>query len=306
MAESAAARAIRLIDLVPFLHNHPGISLKEISGEFNVPVPELIKDLDLLFMCGLPGYTPLELIDLTIDDGVVSLREPQNLDSPRRFSQGEALVIRLALSALEDLLPIAKRDSVKALRDKFTRLFAKEIPVEAISYQNDESAERTRHKIAVLTAANQEEKKVRITYFNVTKAELSERIISVIRIVPEGSRTLVEAWCDTSRGVRTFNLTNIESVTKTEESSTKIATDAFQSVVTASFKANPSSRFVKANAMQLKKVADSYLIDIFQEEWLVRNTLAEGGEMVVSAPDQIRARVRSLAEESLKRYEQTL
>ena len=54
MVETAAARAIRLIDLVPYLHNHPGISLKEVAEEFGVTVPEIVKDLDLLFMCGLP------------------------------------------------------------------------------------------------------------------------------------------------------------------------------------------------------------------------------------------------------------
>ena len=59
MAESAAARALRLIDLVPFLVSNPGVSVKETAAVFKVTVPELLKDLEILFMCGLPGYTAL-------------------------------------------------------------------------------------------------------------------------------------------------------------------------------------------------------------------------------------------------------
>ncbi|MFM7873555.1 MAG: hypothetical protein ACKO8Y_02915, partial [Actinomycetota bacterium] len=78
MAETAAARALRLIDLVPYLVSNPGVSVKETATKFGISVAELLKDLDLLFVCGLPGYTPLELIDLSVEDGVISIRDPQN------------------------------------------------------------------------------------------------------------------------------------------------------------------------------------------------------------------------------------
>ncbi|MEY3107899.1 MAG: hypothetical protein RL730_250, partial [Actinomycetota bacterium] len=53
----ATGRAIRLLDLVPFLRANPGMNIKEIATEFKVSVSEIVSDLDLLMVCGLPGYT---------------------------------------------------------------------------------------------------------------------------------------------------------------------------------------------------------------------------------------------------------
>jgi len=297
MVETAAARAIRLIDLVPYLHNHPGISLKEVAEEFGVTVPEIVKDLDLLFMCGLPGYTPLELIDLSIHDGIVSLREPQNLDSPRRFSQTEALIIRVALAALEELLPDSKRVKVSELREKFTRLFTHQVPNEAIYFESD--AERTK---LVISDSMVQGKKLFITYMNPTKSQVTERKISVTAVIPESNRTLIEAWCDLSSGVRTFNLANMKSVNLIDEDSVRATAMDEEANSKATLRSSDESRFIKENASQLEKHGNQILIDVFQDEWLVRSALAEGGDLVVESPDRIRSRVALLAEESLKNY----
>jgi predicted DNA-binding transcriptional regulator YafY len=298
MIESAAARALRLIDLVPFLHNHPGISLKEVADQFNVTVPEMVKDLELLFMCGLPGYTPLELIDLSIEDGIVSLREPQNLDSPRRFSQTEALIIRVALAALEELLPNQKRAKVRELREKFTRLFTNDVPNQAIYFESD--SERT--KMKVISDAISQEKKLLITYINPTKSEVTERKISITKIVPESKRTLIESWCDSSNGIRTFNLANIKSINLIDEPSVRNISGGAAPIISAALRASDENVFLKENASQVQKRGDRYFVDVFQDEWLVRSALADGGELVVESPEGIRARIAFLAEESLKNY----
>jgi predicted DNA-binding transcriptional regulator YafY len=54
-------------------------------------------------MCGLPGYTPYELIDLTYEDGVVSIIDPQVLNKPRSFSSNERVVIALGLEILKNI-----------------------------------------------------------------------------------------------------------------------------------------------------------------------------------------------------------
>lgn len=298
MIETAAARALRLIDLVPFLHNHPGISLKEVADQFNVTVPEMVKDLELLFMCGLPGYTPLELIDLSIEDGIVSLREPQNLDSPRRFSQTEALIIRVALAALEELLPNQKRAKVMELREKFTRLFTNDVPNQAIYFESD--SERT--KMKVISDAISQEKKLLITYINPTKSEVTERKISITKIVPESKRTLIESWCDSSNGIRTFNLANIKSINLIDERSVRNIYAGATPIISAALRASDENVFLKENASQVQKRGDRYFVDVFQDEWLVRSALADGGELVVESPEGIRARIAFLAEESLKNY----
>ena len=102
MAESAIQRAARALDLVPFVSENPGISIGDLAKRFDVSEKQIIKDLELIFLCGLPGYTPYELIDLTFEDGLVTIIEPQLLDKPRQFSETEAVIINLGLNLLKN------------------------------------------------------------------------------------------------------------------------------------------------------------------------------------------------------------
>jgi hypothetical protein len=70
----------------------------------------------------------------------------------------------------------------------------------------------------------------------------------------------------------------------------------------ATLRSSDESRFIKENASQLEKHGNHFLIDVFQDEWLVRSALSEGGDLVVESPERIRSRVALLAEESLKNY----
>lgn len=299
MAESAAARAIRLIDLVPYLLNHPGVSLKEVAQEFGVSTTELIKDLDLLFMCGLPGYTPLELIDLSVEDGIISLREPQNLDLPRRFSQREALLLRISLSALEDILPIAKREKVKSLRKKISNLFTNEIPEGALFFESDVE----RNAMSVIEEAAATGKKVLISYFNPAKSQISDRKVSILRIIAESRRTLIEAWCDTNQGVRRFNLANIKAVALTSEVAA-ISDPSLEDEkhLQARISLSEETRFFLENQKELKRDGETFLIDIFQSEWLIRSAFAECGEIAVHAPNALREEISARSREALKNY----
>ncbi|MFM1788712.1 MAG: hypothetical protein RLZZ12_61 [Actinomycetota bacterium] len=299
MAEAAAQRAIRLLDLVPYLLNHPGITLKEVANTFEVGVPELLKDLDLLFMCGLPGYTPLELIDLSVEDGVVSLRDPQNLDAPRRFTQTEALIIRVGLAALEELLPSVRQERVKSLREKFARLYTNDIPVGAIHFTGDAD----KLKLKSITEAVAKERRVAISYRNPISSNITERELSVIKIVPETNRTLIEAWCHNSNGIRTFNLANIlKAYISNQGSEVKPDAKDLKESFQVKIELKNDGRFYSENQDQLVKEGDAYSIEIFQTEWLIRSALAEGGDMAIIEPKSIGVEVANRSKEALREY----
>jgi len=101
MADSAVTRTSRALDLIPFIVKHPGVSIAELAQAFSTTEYEISETLEIVFMCGLPGYTPLELIDLSKDDGFVSIIDPQNLNKPRNLQQLEAVSILLGLANLK-------------------------------------------------------------------------------------------------------------------------------------------------------------------------------------------------------------
>jgi predicted DNA-binding transcriptional regulator YafY len=121
MSDTAAIRALRTMDLIPYILEHPGISIKLLSEVFNASEKEIEKDLQLAFMCGLPGYTPYELIDLTYEEGVVSIIDPQVLNKPRNISSNERVVIALGLEILREL-NLSNIDNLKKI-DNLSKKF---------------------------------------------------------------------------------------------------------------------------------------------------------------------------------------
>lgn len=134
MAETAIERIVRCLNLIPYIRKNPGISPDELARIFNTTPKIINKDLETLFMCGLPGYSHLELIDMSIEEDSVIVIEPQNLGTPPRFTKNEAISISVALLAISSALSLSQssadlaalRAAINETAQLFTQLLAKE------------------------------------------------------------------------------------------------------------------------------------------------------------------------------------
>lgn len=303
MAENAALRAIRLLDLVPYIVAHPGISITELAKEFSITRDEVLKDLNLLFLCGLPGYTPLELIDISFDEESVVIRDPQNLAAPRNLNESEALIARIALAALEESTPrtAAAYPQIVALREKIAKAFSSSIPASAITFTLD----KERATLEAIEAAIMQELDLEITYNNVTKDSSSRRSITPISIIAEDKRTLVSAYCHSAKALRTFNLAQISEVSTKERiarTDLERLEDSRGSSAEVIIKSEDSS-FLSENASSLKELSKScYQIDIFQPEWIVRSVLAGADLIELAKPHELRAEIAERANRALLAY----
>ena len=303
MVENAALRAIRLLDLVPYIVAHPGISITELAKEFSITRDEVLKDLNLLFLCGLPGYTPLELIDISFDEESVVIRDPQNLAAPRNLNESEALIARIALAALEESTPrtAAAYPQIVALREKIAKAFSSSIPASAFTFTLD----KERATLEAIEGAITQELDLEITYNNVTKDSSSRRSITPISIIAEDKRTLVSAYCHSARALRTFNLAQVSEVsTKARLARTDLERleDSRGSSAEVIIKSEDSS-FLSENASSLKELSKScYQIDIFQPEWIVRSVLAGADSIELAKPHELRAEIAERANRALLAY----
>jgi len=303
MVENAALRAIRLLDLVPYIVAHPGISITELAKEFSISRDEVLKDLNLLFLCGLPGYTPLELIDISFDEESVVIRDPQNLAAPRNLNESEALIARIALAALEESTPktSAAYPQIIALREKIAEAFSSSIPASAITFTLD----KERATLEAIENAIKQELDLEMTYNNVTKDSSSRRSITPISIIAEDKRTLVSAYCHSAKALRTFNLAQISEVS-TKERSTRTDLERLEDSRGSSAEViikSGDSRFVSENASSLKEISKScYQIDIFQPEWIVRSVLAGADSLELAKPLELRAEIAERANRALLAY----
>ena len=108
----------RLLDLVPFLLAHQGIPVEQLAEHFRVTKEIILDDLNTLWMCGLPGYTPLELIDLEFDSGFVTIRNAQPLAEVRALVGSELVALVLGL----DLLATGSKDLPIEVTDRIENL----------------------------------------------------------------------------------------------------------------------------------------------------------------------------------------
>ena len=106
----AKDQVARLLTLVPYLHSHPEVRLDETARAVGSTPEQVVKDLGVLFMCGLPGGFPDDLIDVDLDaledrgaaplEGVIRLSNADYLARPLRLTPTEATAIIVALRAL--------------------------------------------------------------------------------------------------------------------------------------------------------------------------------------------------------------
>ena len=112
-AEGVADRLPRLLTLVPWLLARPGVPVAEAAAEFGITEAQLRRDLELLWMCGLPGYGPGDLVDLSFEGDTVTVVYDAGLSRPLRLSGPEAATLAVALRALADAPGVADTDAVQ-------------------------------------------------------------------------------------------------------------------------------------------------------------------------------------------------
>ena len=175
MVDTAALRALRSMDLIPYVLENPGVSIAELSAKFSVTQAQIESDLQLVFMCGLPGYTPYELIDVAFEDGVVSVIDPQVLDKPRKFSSNEIVVIALGLKILIDINQTNSTalSKLKQLSEKIAKLGSNK----SILMAGDVS---TFPFFEIISKSISEQRILDLQYHSLTKDEITQR-----KVLPE-------------------------------------------------------------------------------------------------------------------------
>ena len=201
MADNAAQRALRTMDLVPYILENPGISTIELAAKFSVTQKQIEKDLQLIFLCGLPGYTPYELIDLTFEDGIVSIIEPQVLTKPRNFSSNEMVVIKLGLEILREINVNEpnKLDKISTLLQKVH----KETDQDSVLLAKEISSSPY---YSVINTAISQRKQLSIEYQSVSKDQLSTRLIVPYNISMLNGNLYLSAYDMDRQSDRVFKL----------------------------------------------------------------------------------------------------
>lgn len=91
-----ARRLTRLLSMLPWVIANPGATVAEVCERFDYSPRQLAADLNLVFVCGLPGYGPGDLMVAYIDDDEVIVEMADYFSSAVRLSAPEALTLLAA------------------------------------------------------------------------------------------------------------------------------------------------------------------------------------------------------------------
>jgi proteasome accessory factor C len=302
---SPIEKTARLLDLVPYISTHQGISIQDLAREFSVSPDELISDLNSLWMCGLPGYTPLELIDLEFESGFVTIRNAETLNLARSLSQQEMIALKLGLDILtgdierQDLL-----EEVAALQ----ALLAPHISVAAIADSAASSATES-----VIDKAISQRAVIEISYSSTSDDAISHRTVSPIDVYAEGPHRYLRAFCHNAQSGRTFRVDRITAIRVTDTeirvnenrdlNSTDSQMDSSDEGVTLQVKLH---RDIRRNREALGAAIlageSTVKVKALNAGWLLRTVMAGAGSCEVLANDPMRQRIKAEADKALALY----
>ncbi|MBW0102246.1 YafY family protein [Pseudonocardia sp. KRD291] len=214
-------RLPRLLSLVPYLRAHPGIPVAEAAADFGVDERQLRRDLELLWMCGLPGYGPGDLVDLSFAGDTVTVIEDAGMRRPLRLTTAEATALLVALRTLHETPGLVDSDAVARATGKIeaavgdvagpSRMVA--LPQGAVT---DVGAQEEATTTAVRTAL-EAGRALRIVYYTAGRDAVSRRVVDPMRLLLVEGRGYLEAWCRRAEGVRLFRLDRVEDVERLDE-----------------------------------------------------------------------------------------
>ena len=317
---SVSTRLVRLLNMVPYFQANPRITRAEAAAELGVTEQQLTTDLDQLWMCGLPGYSPGDLIDFEFSGDTIEVTFSAGMDHPLRLTSPEATVILVALRALLDVPgivdPRAARSAIAKIESAAGRATGAREGADAAT---DEPAPIESAADAAVRAAVRDGRALSIDYYSASHDTLTSRVVDPIRVVLVADRTYLEAWCRSAEGVRLFRFDRIVDARLLDEPSRPPQPAVQARPDTSLFDADPS---LPAATLLIDRSAawmfDYYPLRVTRElpdgaceaamtyasdGWMARFVLGFGAAVRVLAPQSLADRVRESAADALKAYE---
>lgn len=298
-------KAARLLDLVPYISTHQGVALSELAAEFGVSESELLSDLNTLWMCGLPGYTPLELIDLEFESGFVSIRNAEILQKVRLLTKDELVILLIGLDLLVKSIDPKRVDLLHAITELQVKIkiiigdIATIAPIVNSSYR------------AIILNAIASRKNLQISYHSLIRDELSDREITPIELMVDHGYEVLQAYCHNVGAYRTFRLDSIAeiSISGIQQPLSMSPQDdqAFQMQINISKRIRSTlERFRIAVSSDAASRSESFIAFSFSQDWLIRSAMSTLAATEVLSPLSSRLELARKCRKTLDLYESAL
>lgn len=292
-------RTARLLDLVPYINTHQGIALKDLAAVFEVSNAQMVNDLTTLWMCGLPGYTPLELMDLDFESGYVNISNAPTLAKPRSVTFDEGVALILGLDLLRATIPTDRSD----LLEKIDSLSARLSSIINLNSTFSVIAPINQGVSAAIDEALASRSSLEIEYHSMYRDEITQRTIFPIEIIQVEGQQYLSSYCYSATDFRQFKLDRIQKAIVSQESKT-IPEDATNTQrINSRLKVlKPTREIAERFSRQDLKAGSEFDFQTYSQQWLERSILSSGDGVALLTPPEIRGSIAQMAQSMLDRY----
>jgi len=288
---SSEARVSGLLRMLPWLMKQERVSVAKMAKQFDISESDLIEDIEMASMCGVPPYTPWELTDIYIDEGDIFVGANKRFERSLELTSSEAFGLNLLATAARELPGFTRGKDLKSAMKKLRKVLGDDlvdVDIESPAF------------LSVVTDAASTGQRLRMTYWTPARNEESERTITVRTVFVDRGHWYIRADDDASNDSRHFRVDRIRAVTPLNEfvavsdTSAQVPVwfaDASGSVVVTAEVAASAAWVVETYPCTVREERPdgSFLIDIVSnsEHWLGRLLLRAGGAINVVAPAEL-------------------
>ncbi|MBE7324457.1 WYL domain-containing protein [Nocardioides sp. Y6] len=309
----ARDQVARLLTLVPLLHSRDGLRLQEAADLLGTTTTQVLNDLRVLWMCGLPGGLTDDLIDVDMealeDDGAAGVIHVSNADyltRPVRLSATEATALVVALRAVRDSSSEETRAIVDNVIAKLEVAVGHEAPSSRVAVEP--SAPALQGVRATIDQALREERQLRLSYWVPSRDEVSERTVDPVRVAEVNGVAYLEAWCHSAEDRRVFRLDRMQQVELgspadraapvTEETLSAELFRFSEEALTVTLRLAPKARWVPEYypVEEVRDLADGHLevdLRVLDVAWLRQLVLRLAPHATVVGPESVRDDLRA-------------
>jgi proteasome accessory factor C len=211
----------KVLTILPVVRANQGIRVEDLSAQTGIPEAEIVSDLpQLVNLCGVPPYSPADLVDLEIDGDRVRIHFADQFRRPVRLTLPEALALDLALAGWEQEEEGPFAAAVAGIREKVRGALSPEV-AEGVGRATERISSvsgpgRAGRTVAGLSEAMTRQVEVEIEYFSKRSGRLGRRAIRPYGIYEQDGHWYVVAFDVSSAEVRTFRADRIRSTDTTD------------------------------------------------------------------------------------------
>ncbi|SYZ34429.1 helix-turn-helix transcriptional regulator [Propionibacterium australiense] len=225
---TSAEQVQRMLAEVPYLMSNPGATVDEVARTFGITPAQLGRDLQALWMCGLPGQGGGDLIEIDMDTvkdaGVIRLSNADYLSRPMRFTPDEAASLVVALRAVAELATGALADAAGRAGRTLETLVA-ETPGDRVDLRLSTGDETVRERLGQAIETGQ---RVRLVYDNASRGRTTRPLVDPAVIEVREGAAYLHAWSlaeddpvdghgEAREGWRTYRLDRVNEIEPTGE-----------------------------------------------------------------------------------------